>query len=182
MCHVLMQDFSEELCNYRPGSMDKDVPLDEVPYEADVALFGAPLLVLAPGAAGKIQAEAVVNARAAKATANANPIEMPATDQPEEVVCIVADEPTGPAEVLATGPLPFACLACGKPILDGEEFHEDVDGNGGRIHATEECEVAFENLEADKCARCGEPLLPIEGKFSGEVIEIDGGFIHKECQ
>jgi len=90
------QDFSDELGNYRPGGTNKDVSLDEVPYEADVSLFDAPLMVLAPGAAGKVQAEAIVNARAAKAIADANPIAMPATDQ-EEVVCIVAEEPTGEA-------------------------------------------------------------------------------------
>merc|ERR1712216_547617 len=78
----------------------------------------------------------------------------------------------------ATGPPPVNCLACGDPILEGQHFHEDVDGNGGRIHATEECEVAFESMEADKCAQCGEPLLPIEGKFSGEVVEVDGEWIH----
>ena len=53
-----------------------------------------------------------------------------------------------------------------------------------RIHATEECEIAYENKFAEKCAHCGEALLPTEGRFSGEVVvgPADGKPYHRECE
>jgi hypothetical protein len=84
-------------------------------------------------------------------------------------------------------PDPAVCQGCGQPIKEGDDYHDDIDDEGSRIHATKECEIAFENRTAEKCAHCGEALLPGEletqGKFSGEVVVFaSGNKYHVECK
>ena len=75
------------------------------------------------------------------------------------------------------------CLYCQLPV--GIEIENTYSGTfykegDGRVHS--ECYDDFRIGKADKCEYCNEPVVKIEGKFTGAYYTSDkNGKVHGEC-